>query len=288
MAASIFDEELARWNDGGSSDPALRSNRPNYHPAPRVVVDVKGVGRTLSERASRSNFATVPSLLAEARNMGYWPFRTCFEQSLRNTPELNGQVQVRLRIAASGRVVQARLRAAKIPSRATADCVLRAAGALTFRKPPARRVDVDLSVKFWPGDAPLPARNEPGTPGWNSGPLGNALAANAAELAQCCAEALARDAKLWGRLAFLVDVNAAGNVIASKEVESRFPDHEASECMRGALSRLPALPTPVPPQFMLALRCGHPPVQAPITVPSASEPASSEPSSSPPPDAPQP
>ncbi|MGC4088304.1 MAG: AgmX/PglI C-terminal domain-containing protein [Polyangiaceae bacterium] len=278
MQASIVDEDLARWNQGGSSDPAHPSNRLNYHPAPRVVVDVGAVGRTLPERAPRSHYASVASLQAEARNQGYWPFRLCFEQAVRAAPELNGQVRLRLRVAGNGRAQRARLASATLANRSAVDCVLQAASSLVFRKPPSRRVDVDVSVKFWPGDARLPPRSELAARPWSSSAISTALGGSHAELARCCSEALARDPKVWGRLAFELSCDPSGRVIRSPELESRFPDREASECMRRTLLQSPALPTPIPAQFVLALRCGRPPVAVtPPPEPEPSEPAATAP-----------
>ncbi|HET9933177.1 MAG TPA: AgmX/PglI C-terminal domain-containing protein [Polyangiaceae bacterium] len=257
MAASLADEELARWNVGGSSQSAHPSNRPNYHPAPRVVVDLRPLGRALPERATKSRFASAASLLAEARNQGYWPFRTCYEQGLRESAELSGQVQVRVRVAPSGRVASARLRGSPLKSHHTVECVLRAASALTFKKPPARRVDADLSVKFWPGDAPLPPRDERVGVAWDPTAIAAAVSAESSDLARCCVDALARDPQLWGRLAFTVHTDSTGRVRESHETESRFPDSRASDCVREALARLSQLPA-TPAQFVVALRCGQP------------------------------
>lgn len=268
MAASQLDEELARWNLGGSSQGAYPSNRAGYHPAPRVVVELKALSRALPERAPKGSYASAATLLAEARNQGYWPFRLCFEQGLRENPELSGQIQMRVRIATSGRVVSARLRGVPLRSHRTVECALRAASALTFKKRPARRVEVELGVKFWPGDAPLPPRDERATPPWDARPATQTLAANASELARCCVEALGRDPKLWGRLAFTVRADSTGRILEGRETESRFPDRDASECMRQAFTRLPPLPTAVS-EFVLALRCGQP----------AGQPASPEPAS---------
>lgn len=174
---------------------------------------------------------------------------------------------MRVRIATSGRVASARLHGSPLRSHQTVECVLRAASALTFKKAPARRVDVELSLKFWPGDAPLPARDErPGT-SWDPNGAAAAVSAASSDLARCCVDALGRDPKVWGRLAFTVQTDATGRVQASRESESRFPDHAASECMREALTRVPALPS-TPREFVIALRCGRPAPQA-VAMPDA-------------------
>jgi hypothetical protein len=276
MAASIADEELARWNQGGATDPAHASNQRGYHPAPRVVVDVKAIGRVLPEKSSRSRFASVASLQAEARNQGYWPFRTCFELGLRENSELNGQIQMRVRIPVSGRVASARLHGTPLRSHRTVECVLRAAHNLTFKKPPARRVDIELQVKFWPGDAPLPPRSDVPGRAFDSAALTELLRANSTELGQCCADALRRDNHLWGRLAFSIQADATGRIFGSTESESHFPDREASECMRRALLRLPPLPAQSPNELVFAVRCGHPPIES---TPGETAPASETPGS---------
>jgi hypothetical protein len=43
--AAADDEELARWNVGGSSDPNSISSQASYHPGTRVVVDTRPAKR---------------------------------------------------------------------------------------------------------------------------------------------------------------------------------------------------------------------------------------------------
>jgi hypothetical protein len=235
------------------------------------VVDVVAP-RALAQHTAQSRFASPASLLAEARSHGYWSFRTCFEQGLRDNPELYGQVRARLRVSTSGRVLKARLISTDVASRPTVDCIVRAASSLTFRKAPARRVELELSVKLWPGDARLPPRGEGVEGTWDASATAAALDQSSAEIAQCCAEALSRDPKLWGRLAFTMQADALGHLLSVQESESHFPDRAASDCMRLSLLRAPALPTPSASRFTFAVRCGQPPASAPEGAPALATP----------------
>jgi hypothetical protein len=271
MAASAFDEQLARWNIGGSSDPAHPSNQPSYHPATRVLVELGPVSRRIEKRSQRPNAFSAASLLAEARSNGYWPFRTCFEQGLRAKPTSAGQTRLRLSLGSSGRVTASRVLATELAERGTAQCLAEAARGLRFRRAPARRIDFELSVKLWPGDAPLPPRapdragREPDLSG-----LGAAFEQAAPALAQCCQSALAGDPRLWGRLAVCVDTNAEGAVVKARETESRFSDPAASTCVTNELSALRMPTRGQALQVMFALRCGAPP--QPPAPPSAEPP----------------
>ncbi|HEY1532860.1 MAG TPA: hypothetical protein VGF76_02535, partial [Polyangiaceae bacterium] len=41
LQAAAEDEDLARWNIGGSADPSYPSSQASYHPGTRVVVDTR-------------------------------------------------------------------------------------------------------------------------------------------------------------------------------------------------------------------------------------------------------
>jgi hypothetical protein len=271
IAASTFDEELARWNLGGASDPAHPSNRANYHPAPRVLVELGALSRRVPKRAQHAKALSEATLLAEARNHGYWPFRTCFERGLRSKPELAGRTRLRMTLVAGGRVSASRVLGTEL-DRATAACLARAARELVFRRGPTRRLDVDLSVQLWPGDAPLPPRSEGrGTTELEMRALLPAFEAVSPALARCCSEALARDAKLWGRLAFHIQGSGEGAVSRVSETESRFADREASACMARELgaARLPTRGQAF--EVMFAARCGRPPQPLAPPLPPAPE-----------------
>lgn len=275
LAASAFDEQLARWNLGGASDPTHPSNQPNYHPAARVLVELGPTSRRIPQRSQHPKGFSAASLLAEARSNGYWPFRTCFEQGLRAKPTLSGQTRLRLSLAAGGRVLASRVLGTELSDRATAQCLAQAARGLAFRRAPARRLDVDLSVKLWPGDAPLPPRApERAGPALDTRTLQRVFEDSAPALSRCCESALRRDPRIWGRIALCVETNAEGVVTRARETESRFADAEASACMARELGAL-RLPTGGQAlQVMFAVRCGAPPQPpAPLAPPELPAPA---------------
>jgi|GEM_PF-616427 len=255
VAASTFDAELARWNVGGSSAPDHPSNQPKYHPAPRVVVDLA------RESGGRRDTFT-QGVLADARNSGYFPFRTCYEQALRQRPQLAGKTRLRLRLAATGRVTQARVIRSDLKHPDFNACLGRAARSLKFRRAPARARDYDFNIELWPGDAPLPSRSDVASR-FDLSAFERVIAARADELAACCAAATRADSRLWGRIALTLQLTEAGSVSAVNERESRFPDPRASACMRQVLSSVTGLPAGKALELTWAARCGEPPALSP-------------------------
>lgn len=258
IAASTFDEELARWNLGGNGDPAHPSNRERYHPAARVVVDAISVSRRLPQKA-RGDLLTSTKLVAQARSSGYWPFRLCLEAGLRRDPELGGITKVRITLGRRGRVLHARLMNTELRERAIAACVVRAARQLRFSAPP-RALDADLSVQLWPGDAPLPAVGDPGSAvRADSAALASHWEEELAAAARCFAAGLERDPALWGRIALRVRWSSSGAVSSVEEHGTRFPDPAVTRCMLDALQRArPPLQSSFP-ELVLAVRAGTPP-----------------------------
>lgn len=269
VAASAFDEELARWNVGGSSDPSHPSNRAKYHPAPRVVVSL---GATANPKRAEKAEALRLAWLLEARSNGYWPFRSCFEIGLRRRADLSGKVRLRLRVTTRGSVSQARLLSRELPDPDVDACLARVARNLTFKRTPRRALDLDLNVELWPGDAPLPSRvNATGAP-LDLAPLAKALSADASPLAACCANATRNDPKLWGRVALSIRTDSSGKVLSAREQESRFPDAGAVACMARALDGVQALPTHGKAlEFVWAVRCGEPPTALDVAQANPSE-----------------
>jgi hypothetical protein len=259
IAASAFDEELSRWNAGGTSDPAHVSNRPKYHPAARVLVELGKRSEKLPKRGKAPRHFGQASLLAEARNLGYWPFRTCFEEGLRRTPALNGATLLVFDLQPSGRVSAARAVSPGIPDAETRRCLGLAVRGLRFQKTPRRALSVDLWVRLWPGDAALPARAGKGVPlDFDVDALGKRFEPARADLSRCCYEAHERDPKIWGRIELRAEL-AGGRVLRAVEGESRFPDGQAAACMARALEALNPAPGPEKPQTVaLGVRCGTP------------------------------
>ncbi|HEX3593893.1 MAG TPA: AgmX/PglI C-terminal domain-containing protein, partial [Polyangiaceae bacterium] len=124
VQASVADEDLARWNVGGTSDGHFPSNRPGFHVAPRVKVDVSLRPGQLPFQSSRKGVLSETAVLAQSRNHGYWPFRICFEAGLRKDPKLRGKSRLHAVIEPSGHVRAARVVASELDDHEVARCVV--------------------------------------------------------------------------------------------------------------------------------------------------------------------
>lgn len=257
------DEELMRWALGGSSNAAHPSNRAGYHPATRVVVDVSLL--------SRAPLGSTKRLLRVARSSGYWPLRGCFEDAQRLTRKTERAARVRLTLSASGKVLGAR-NLGPAAERDYARCVLEKVRGLDFTPGVSRKLDLEVSVKQWPGDAPVP----PHAPK-DAAPLRLAREANAAlqglgpAISECYQSALAQDPQLWGRIAFRLKLREDGTIQDATPSETQFPSVEVAECARRSVvgARLPAAEVK---ELSVAVRLGQPP--APPLPPAPGSPGS--------------
>lgn len=245
------DQVLARWNVGGTSDPSFSSNRPGYHPWPRVRVDTKILSGHLPHRAPwnrrtghRRHVLSVARVQAEARANGYWPFRLCSEAGLRRDQKMHGQTVMRFSITTHGRVAHAWTVRSKPTDGELKTCLRHALGKLEFKPAPGRRVDVELSVKLWPGDAPVPLigppdpDKAPDNPGQlDVSAIEKATADVPAAVRSCYRAALEHDPHLWGRIQFRVDLDDKGRVQHVAENESRFPVRSVAHCGIEALRK---------------------------------------------------
>jgi hypothetical protein len=258
VQASVEEEELGRWNVGGTGDPDFVSNRPTFHPGTRVIVELKlGPSRHRAPGLERR-------YLGHARKYGYWPFRLCFEDGLRQNPKLHGRTEFGLTVDQRGRARAVRLVATRLEDQAVVACLADRVRELVFA-PPAR-VDVRMTVELWPGDAPI----EPSPPSDhrgrdNPGKLDTdavlAVVRRAEpELRSCYDEALARDPELWGRLELRFDQDQEGRLGRLGEQQSHFPDRRAALCVVDAL-RILGWPRPREGRlsWVLGLRFGRPP-----------------------------
>ncbi len=221
------DEELLQWALGGASDPQHPSNRPGYHPATRVVIDV--------ELLSRAPHGATKRLQRIARSTGYWPLRACFETAQRLATKAERSARVRLTLGATGKVLGARSMG-PTPDRDYARCALQRLRGLDFKPGFTRKLDIEISVRQWPGHAPLPPRAPEGTtvPRLSDQAFA-ALSGLASTLGGCYEKGLASDAKLWGRIAFRLQLAGDGELEIAQPVETRFPNAEVVECARQAV-----------------------------------------------------
>lgn len=260
------DEALARWNLGGTGDPSFISNRSGFHPGARVVVDTELVAGQLPAKSGPG--LSQRALLAQSRSRGYWPLRLCYEDALRRSPKLSGETRIRFTLAPSGNVTRAEVRSTALDEEA-GRCLTLAVENLSYHPGPARGlVAVDLSVKFWRGDAPVPAIGPAsGTVFENPGRLepeavSSVMASALPAIEACYSRGTAQDPLLWGRLGVRVDLSPEGAIDSVQESESRFPDAEVSACVVATVETLkfPA-PTGGALSFVQAFRLGTPPAE---------------------------
>jgi len=251
--AAAEDEELARWNVGGSSDVNAVSSQATFHPGTRVVVDTRPAKRRAGAPPPPApRGLTYQRVLAQARSRGYWPFRLCFERGQpdkqsaaggrRDKQSAGGETRVAFTIGTRGKVTAARLLDSKLENASMAACMVREVNKLEFSPAPASKLRMVAMIQVYPGDAEQPVVPDPALVA--ALPRGDfdPEAARArvlekqAELDACFADARRADPALWGRLALSVILEIDGSVHRISEVESRFPSATATRCAQALLS----------------------------------------------------
>jgi len=244
------DQELLTWALGGSSDPDHPANRQGYHPATRVVINVSLL--------SRAPVGTTRHLLANARRNGYWLMRACFESAERLHPARQREVRARLTLSSRGKVLAARLfERSSTHEPAYTRCALQNLRRLNFDVELPRKIDVEVHVEQWRGDAPLPPRAPAAQGAVRLQPeVIAALQQTMPALSDCYRSELAKDRGLWGRLALRVEIGSEGDTTRVEQVETRFPNEAVVECARRVLlgTRIPAAGA----SFTFAARFGQP------------------------------
>src|SRR5579883_1159912 len=84
-----------------------------YHPDPGIVVDV----------AEAQGGVPAAELQRAARNVGYWPFRRCYEEGLRRDQRLVGRVSLELAISPAGGVDRASVGSSSLRDESVALCI---------------------------------------------------------------------------------------------------------------------------------------------------------------------
>jgi hypothetical protein len=191
-------------------------SRP-YHPAPGIIVDVLDEGG-----------AVAPALQRSARNLGYWPFRHCYEEGLRRDQALSGTVSFDLWVRPEGTVEQAEVTATTLRDEVVTSCVVREALGLALSpvdSPMLAKVRVLLAT----GDEPVPGPAL--VP--HAEQLRAALRGSRSALEACYAEALGRHPDAGGRMELRFDLSEEGAIARVEEsaIASRFSDAEATRCV---------------------------------------------------------
>jgi hypothetical protein len=251
--AAVEDDELARWNVGGSADPSSPAPSASYHPGTRVVVDTRRAKlRAGAVRGPAPRGLTLERIQAIARSRGYWPFRLCFEAGQRQKKSDGGETRIAFTVGLRGRVRAARLLDSQLGNQSIAACLTREVLKLQFSPAPPRALAMVASIKIWPGDAESPSAPAPSgtetagaemsavsaTTGGEFDPsaMRARIIEKQAALEQCFRDARRLDPSLWGRLALAVVLEVDGSVHRVSEVESRFPSAAATRCAQVLLS----------------------------------------------------
>lgn len=241
--AAAEDDELARWNAGGSSEPNAAASQTSYHPGTRVTVDTRAAKRRLGARPLPPPRGLSYGLVqAQARSRGYWPFRSCFELGQRDKKGTGGETRVAFTIGLRGKVTAARLLDSKLGNATSAACMVREVQKLQFSPAPPALLRMVATIAVYPGDAESPA--PPDAAVAQALPRGDfdpeatraRVTDKQRELDACFAEARATDPALWGRLALSVILEVDGSVHRVTEVESRFPNSAATRCVQALLA----------------------------------------------------
>jgi hypothetical protein len=216
-----------------------RHGRP-YHPAPGVVVDVVdaqgGADDGTSPASPERGRSMGADLQRATRNVGYWPFRHCYEEGLRRDQALSGKVTLDLSVTATGAVERASLSSASIKDESVALCVAREASRLTVAPSKGTaRVEVALST----GDEPV---SEP-HPVAHAKEIRDALRASWPAVEKCYAGEIGKHPDAGGRLELRFRVKPDGQVVEVAEGDSRFADIDVTRCVLGVYraATLPAL-----------------------------------------------
>jgi len=194
-----------------------RHGRP-FHPAPGIVVDINDA----------TGGATAADLQRTGRNVGYWPFRHCYEEGLRRDQHMGGKVEMDLAVAPGGGVDRANITGATLHDESVVLCVAREAAHLALT-PGESATSAKMELTLSTGDEPVPEPH----PIPHAEDLRDALRASWPAVKQCYAGALAKHADDGGRLELRFHVKPNGEIAEVAEGDTRFGDVEVTRCVLG-------------------------------------------------------
>jgi hypothetical protein len=218
--------------------PQGSSHRP-YHPAPGIVVDVLD-----------TTGAVLAGFQRTARNLGYWPFRHCYEEGLRRNQALTGTVSLDLLVTPNGSGRRTEIASSSVKDDVVTGCVAREAHHLALDPvdaPVAARLRVLLALGDEPVQGPIPI------PG--AGDLRTVLEASWPAATACFEASLARHPDGGGRVELRFELEDDGSLVRVAEASPRYPDGETGECVAEAYRKSPlSVPRAVPGKaFIYAL-----------------------------------
>jgi hypothetical protein len=194
-----------------------RHGRP-YHPAPGIVVDV----------TEATGGASAADLQRAGRNVGYWPFRHCYEEGLRRDQHLGGKISLDLAVAPGGAVDRASVTSASLHDESVVLCVAREASHLALapgESATSAKMDLTLST----GDEPVPVPHA--MP--HADDLRDALRSSWPAVKQCYASEVTKHADAGGRIELRFHVRPSGEIAEVAEGDTRFGDVDVTRCVLG-------------------------------------------------------
>jgi hypothetical protein len=226
-----------------------RHGRP-FHPAPGIVVEV----------TSAQGGAGAADLQRAARNVGYWPFRRCYEEGLRRNQQLSGSVSFELGKQSGESATQ--LSESTIRDESVTQCVLREARHLELPwGDNAGETMADVKVSLSTGDEPVPTPHV--VP--HADELREALHASWPAVQQCYAGELSRRPDAGGRMELRFRAKSSGEILeVSEQEEPRFGDVDVTRCVLGVYrtAKLPKLHGSHAGSFVYALHFESAPAPA--------------------------
>jgi hypothetical protein len=106
----------------------------------------------IREGTSTVNGRLPPEVIQRIVRQNFGRFRLCYENGLRNSPNLQGRVTVKFVIDRSGAVAMTADAGSDIPDSSVTQCVVRGFGNLSFPQPEGGVVTVVYPIMFNPGD----------------------------------------------------------------------------------------------------------------------------------------
>jgi hypothetical protein len=107
---------------------------------------------TLRVGATQVNGRLPPEVIQRIVRQNFGRFRLCYENGLRNNPNLQGRVAVKFMIDRGGSVAMTSDGGSDLPDTSVVQCVVRAFGNLSFPQPEGGVVTVVFPIMFSPGE----------------------------------------------------------------------------------------------------------------------------------------
>jgi hypothetical protein len=106
----------------------------------------------IREGATSVNGRLPPEVIQRIVRQNFGRFRLCYENGMRNNPNLQGRVSVKFVIDRSGAVAMTADGGSDMPDQGVVQCVVRGFGNLSFPQPEGGMVTVVYPIMFNPGD----------------------------------------------------------------------------------------------------------------------------------------